>query len=227
MEYLEQVNVQNFYKSRYLHQSRSGKTVLASLAIEEARKLNPQPVVLFFYCKHENPERDNFLALARSLLGQLLKQDQGLLYYFYQKCCESGDTVLNSPALLEELLSFAFQNCKKAYIILDGIDECRRNERKNIVQWFRTLIDNLPPSEPDRYRCLFVSQDDGVARKDFAGLSSIKISADDNRGDIEEYCKTQAELLRNSLNLTKEKADSIAEFVTKSTNGTYTYSSNS
>lgn len=111
--------------------------------------------------------------------------------------------------------------------MLDGIDECRRNERNNIVQWFRTLIDNLPPSEPDRYRCLFVSQDDGVARKDFAGLSSIKISADDNRGDIEEYCKTQAELLRNSLNLTKEKADSIAEFVTKSTNGTYTYSSNS
>jgi hypothetical protein len=181
--------------------------------------------VLFFYCKHENPERDNFLTLARSLLAQLLRQDQGLLYYFYQKCCDNADAVLNSLSLIEELLTFAFQNCKNAYIILDGLDECPHNERKHIVQWFRTLVDNLPPSEADRYRCLFVSQDDGVARKDFAGLSSIKISVNDNRNDIDEYCKVQAEQLKSDLCLTEEKANSIAGIVANSAQGECTYTS--
>jgi hypothetical protein len=181
--------------------------------------------VLFFYCKHENPERDNFLALARSLLAQFLKQDQGLLYYFYQKCCDNADAMLSSLSLIEELLTFAFQNCKNAYIILDGLDECARNERKHIVQWFRILVDSLPPTEADRYRCLFVSQDDGVARKDFAGLSSIKISGNDNRSDIDEYCKVQAEQLKSDLCLTEEKANSIAGIVANSVEGEYTYTS--
>jgi len=177
--------------------------------------------VLFYYFKHENPERDNFPALARSLLAQLLRQDQGLIYYFYQKCCDNADAVLNSLALIEELLTFAFQNCKNAYIILDGLDECPRNERKHIVQWFRTLVDSLPPSEADRYRCLFVSQDDGVARKDFAGLSSIKISVNENRSDIEEYCKVQAEQLKSDLCLSEEKTNSITKTVANSVEGEY------
>ncbi|KAI1736472.1 putative zinc finger protein [Xylaria scruposa] len=200
----------------------AGKTILASLVVEEARRLNPTPTVLFFYCKHDNTERDNFVALGRSLLAQFLKQDNGLLPSFYQKSCRSGEAVLTSPALIKELLSLAFGNCKSAYIILDGLDECPRDQRKDITQWFRKLIEDLPTNEPEKVRCLFVSQDDGVARKDFAGVASIKITPGDNKSDIEEYSRKEAKKLReNCPSLTDEKACKIANAVADCAEGLF------
>ncbi|TGJ88444.1 hypothetical protein E0Z10_g384 [Xylaria hypoxylon] len=173
----------------------AGKSILASLIVEEARKLNPAPTVLFFYCKHGNSERDNFVALGRSLLAQFLKQDNGLLPSFYQKSCRSGESSLISPALIEELLTLAFGNCKSAYIILDGLDECPRDQRKYITHWFRRLVEDLPNTEPERLRCLLVSQDDGFARKDFAGLAKAN------------------KLKQNCPLLTEEKANMIGSAV--------------
>ncbi|KAI3335699.1 putative zinc finger protein [Ustulina deusta] len=200
----------------------AGKTILASLVVEEARRLNPAPTVLFFYCKHDNSDRDNFVALGRSLLTQFLKQESGLLPTFYQKSCRSGEPVLTSPVLIEELLSLAFGNCKSAYIILDGLDECPRDQRKYITQWFRKLIENLPINEPEKLRCLFISQDDGIARKDFVGLASIKIRAEDSKHDIKEYSRIEADKLReNCPSVTKEKASAIASAVVNSAEGLF------
>jgi len=187
--------------------------------VEEAQKLTSNPVVLFFYCKHGNAERDNFLAVARSLLAQLLKQDKDLLFYFYKKCCDSGEAVLNSPALIEELLNLAFKNCQSAYIILDGLDECSREERKIIAQWFRKLVEDLSSSHPDRLRCLFVSQDDGAARKDFAGLASIKIRPEDNKQDIDEFSRIEAGKVKDELGLTDDRASILTRTVADSVGG--------
>jgi hypothetical protein len=205
---------------RNLANTRIGKSVLASLVVEEARNLTPKPVVLFFYFKHGNSERDNFPTLARSLLAQLLKQDQGLLLYFYEKCCDSGEVGLITAALVEELLTYAFSNCKRAYIILDGLDECIRKERKIITQWFRKLVDDLPPSEPERLRCLFISQDDGIARKDFTGLASIKVGPEDTKHDIDEYSRIKAGKLKGTFSLSDEEVSTIASTVAESVGGT-------
>ncbi len=216
----EQVNSQNSFPLAYWSDGETGKTILASLVVEEARRLNPAPTVLFFYCKHDNSDRDNFVALGRSLLTQFLKQESGLLPTFYQKSCRSGEPVLTSPVLIEELLSLAFGNCKSAYIILDGLDECPRDQRKYITQWFRKLIENLPINEPEKLRCLFISQDDGIARKDFVGLASIKIRAEDSKHDIKEYSRIEADKLReNCPSVTKEKASAIASAVVNSAEG--------
>ncbi|KAI1091079.1 putative zinc finger protein [Rostrohypoxylon terebratum] len=199
----------------------AGKTFLASLVIEEAQNLRPRPTVLYFYCKQDNSERNNFVALGRSLLAQFLKQDNGLLPTFYQKSCRSGEATLTSPALVQELLNLAFGNCKSAYIIIDGIDECPRDQRKYISQWFRKLVEDLPNSEPERLRCLFVSQDDGVARKDFAGLTSIKVGAEDNKNDIAKYCQSNACVLKDNFALTDERASEIASAVATSVKGLF------
>lgn len=176
--------------------------------------------MLFFFCKYDDPQRDNFLALTRGLLAQFVRQDKTLLHYFYQKCCESGESSLTSPTTADELLGLAFKNCKKAYIILDGLDECPKEQRKIIVQWFKALVESLPTTEPDRLRCLFVSQDDGTARKDFSGVSSLKIEADDNRADIEEYCQIEAAKLKDRFKLTDERASEISSMIVASSEGT-------
>ncbi|KAK8008159.1 hypothetical protein PG991_010710 [Apiospora marii] len=56
----------------------AGKTMLASLVVQKARELEPAPTVLYFYCRYDDPERDNFVSLGRSLLAQLLHHDNAL-----------------------------------------------------------------------------------------------------------------------------------------------------
>ena len=96
------------------YSSALGKTVLASFVVEEARKLESNPTVLFFYFKKEDSDRNNFLSMARTLLSQILEQNHHTLDFFYNKCCSSGDVVLNSRLLVEELLNFTLRNCESA-----------------------------------------------------------------------------------------------------------------
>jgi hypothetical protein len=187
--------------------------------VDEARLIEAKPTVLVFYCRQGDSDRDNFTAIARSFLVQVLKQDRQLLHYFYQECCDSGEAVLSDTGLMEKLLNAAFTNSKGAYIIIDGLDECLRNERKNISRWFRNLVESLPPSEPERLRCLFVSQDDGVARKDLLGLVSLKITEDDNKPDIAEYSRVEAEKLKEKLSLTDKRTQEIVTLVVDAVKG--------
>ncbi|KAJ5768868.1 hypothetical protein N7520_003427, partial [Penicillium odoratum] len=193
----------------------SGKTILASFVVEEARKLATKPTVLFFYCKHDDPEHDNFLALARGILAQILHQDKDLLLYFYQERCNSKEAVLAVPDQVRRLLTFAFQNCKNAYIILDGLDECKRDDRKDIVQWFIKLVESLPVSESSRLRCLFTSRDDGPGRKDFENIDILTIRQQDTQGDLQRYCQFQAERLKDKLWLSPDRAQEISLIVSQ------------
>jgi hypothetical protein len=201
-----------------------GKTVLASHVVDEAKKLVPKPTVLYFYCKHENSDRDNFTSLARTLLAQILQQDTDLLGQFYEKCCKSGESTLTSRELIDDLLKFALDSCPSAYIILDGIDECERDERKTIVNWFREYVQNLPPQDhggygPDRVHCLFVSQIDS-ARKDFQGLASVTVAAEHNEDDIEEYSRSEIVKLRAKFTeMTDQYAETIVSSISASADG--------
>lgn len=208
--------------SRMFSDTNTGKTILASLVVQKARELDPAPIVLFYYFKHRDPDRDNFVSLGRSLLAQFLRHDNELLPTLYEKSCRNVEAMLTSSTLIEELLNLAFDNCKSAYIILDGLDECPRDQRKSIAQWFRNLIENLPSDAPDRLRCLFVSQDDGAARKDFAGLANIKIEAEDNQSDIEQYSHIEADKLHQQHpDLSEQKLKWIASTVADSAKGKY------
>jgi hypothetical protein len=195
-----------------------GKTILASLIIEEAAALLPKPTVLFFYFKNAEEGRDSYVSMARTLLSQLFTADQGILDYFYSKCGESGEGILTSRPLIEELLNFALGNCDSAYTILDGLDECSRGERKTIVSWFRELIENLPKADPNRLRCLFVSQSDS-ARKDYDGMANITVDEHGNENDIELYSLAQSEKLKDKLNISEKFANDIAHSVLASAEG--------
>jgi hypothetical protein len=197
-----------------------GKTVLASFVVEEARKLESDPTVLFFYFKKEDMDRNNFISMARTLLSQILEQNHLILDYLYSKCLSSRGAVLSSRLLVEELVSFALRNCQSAYIVLDGLDECyTRKERGEIASWFRELIENGPPEARNGLHCMFISQHDS-ARKDYRDLPSITADADNNEEDIEAFCKVQARKLVTDLPIGEHEANEIAERVSAAAEGT-------
>ncbi|KAH8652695.1 hypothetical protein BGZ60DRAFT_533558 [Tricladium varicosporioides] len=199
----------------------AGKTILSSLVIQEAQNLRPRPTIAYFYFKNGDDQRNNFVAVARGILSQLLLQKENLLGYLYKEANNSPEAVLTSPKIASELLNMALKNDRSVYIILDGIDECSREERKLISSWFRKLIEDLPPTNAESIRCLFVSQDDGFARKDFAGLASISIRSQDNRADIEEYSLVWATRIKEKFEISDQIANKIATTIPNTVEGMF------
>jgi hypothetical protein len=84
----------------------------------------------------------------------------------------------------KELLETSLKPFPKLYVVIDGIDECERDERREIVSFFEKTWESLPQSDMDSLRCMFISQDDNIARRDFANMSSLKITESDTKQDI-------------------------------------------
>lgn len=153
------------------------------MIVDEAKKFQDISVA-YFYCRFGNSDKDRFLSIARALLSQLLAQNESLLLFFEDRMSTSGGCgVLSELDIALDLLNTALRS-RKTYVILDGIDEYRRDQRKQICEWFRKIIDSLPHRKKDEIRCLFVSQDDGIARKDFSLLPSLSIDSASNKADI-------------------------------------------
>ena len=200
----------------------AGKTILASLVVEEVQNLSTTPIVLYFYCKHGDNERDNFISMGRSLLSQLLAQNRDILLpYYFDKFSKSPEAVLVTQATIEELLDIAIRNCPIVYIVIDGIDECPRKERDTVTAWFRQLVESLPSTNSDQIRCLFVSQDDGVARKDFADMTALKIQTEDSKNDIAQFSQKWAAKIQAKFATTSELRQAVASKIQDASGGMF------
>jgi len=182
------------------------------------RKL-PSVSVSFFYCKYQDTERNTFLAVARGILSQLLHQDETLLPYLYEKASKSGQTGLTSNTLAKELLITSVKNCKKLYVVLDGIDECDREERKEIVNVFEDISESFSPDDADSFRCMFVSQDDSLARKDFSKMVLLKVTERDVEKDIRTYAAAWSAKIQSKFELTAERQKFIEDSITAKAEG--------
>ncbi|KAL8789346.1 MAG: hypothetical protein Q9195_006873 [Heterodermia aff. obscurata] len=198
----------------------AGKTILASRIIEQCQKMSSASV-LFFYCKHLDNRRNSFLALARSILTQLLGKNTGLIPYFYDRSIASSQTSLNSNQLCKELLEVATKCCSKTYIIIDGIDECDIKERKMIISFFTSLVDTQ--TQPGSLRSLFVSQDENDIKNLLATASVIRVSSDDNKADIERFAGRWAFKIIQKFELAAEVQDFITKTVTNRSDGMFLF----
>ncbi|RYP46658.1 hypothetical protein DL768_007171 [Monosporascus sp. mg162] len=200
----------------------AGKTILASLIVEECRKLSIRLDVLYFYCKHGDTERNNFISLGRSFLSQLLENNRdSLLPFYYERFSKSLDPVLCTQEVIENLLEVAILNCSDVYIVIDGIDECPRDERRKITQWFRHLVEDLEPPRQDRVRCLFVSQYDGVAQRDFGGLTAVQIKAHHTRADIQQFSMASAAKIQDDLGLPDDLRVKVTSRIEEAADGMF------
>ncbi|EMD69111.1 hypothetical protein COCSADRAFT_130498 [Bipolaris sorokiniana ND90Pr] len=186
----------------------------ASLVVEEAMKL-PDVHVAFFYCRYLDSERDTFLAVARGILSQLLSHDDALLSYLYEKASTSGQVTLSLEATARELLETSLKAFEKLYIVVDGIDECEGDQRQQIVSFFQDTWDSLPPADMDSLRCMFVSQDDNIARKHFASMSSLKITENHTREDIVEFVAGRSMTIKVKFDLTADRQQWVQDQVMK------------
>jgi hypothetical protein len=199
-----------------------GKTILASLLIEEVQEISGASAV-FFYCKHKDPQRSTFLAVARAILSQLLvgcRENDLLTPFLYEQSLDSGESTLHSMKLCNSLLKTAFAVLPEdelIYIIVDGIDECEPLERKEIISTFSSIITET--SRPARVRGLFVSQGEKDIKTLLRTAASIRISESDIEDDIKYFSAHWASKISLKFKLPPDRMEQIARTVCHNADG--------
>ncbi|KAG8533005.1 uncharacterized protein KY384_001787 [Bacidia gigantensis] len=200
----------------------AGKTVLASLIVDELRK-SADTTTLCFYCKNSDSQRHGVLTIAKSLMSQILTQQSSVLHYLYEEASNSSEAVLSTTSKAKELLEVALKSCQSAYIVLDGLDEYSREDRKELSSWFQSVISNLLKADFGSIRCLFISQEDGFARKDLSMLSQIKITPADNKADIEAFCADWHAQIEKKFGPLREETHNVRRIVSARAQGMFLY----
>jgi hypothetical protein len=203
-----------------------GKTVLASTVIEELQALatSGQVRLAYFYCKHGDYRMNSFVGVAKGIIGQLLRGNPDLVLQLYDKGnLESGEAILLDRATTKDLLELALDSTKTTYIVIDGIDECGRDDRKEICNFFIQQANAVPAEDFGILRCLFVSQEDGFAKKDLGMVPSIKMLQSYTRDDIKRFIICWVERIEQKHGLLDPTQVPLTDIIMSATKGSYNF----
>ena len=174
--------------------------------------------VIFFYCKYNDPSRNQYSQLAKSLIVQLLGSNANCLAYLYEKVLESGEFRAQAKQKYEEIILSMIQCYKKVWIGIDGLDECEQLERKDILSLVHKL--SAPTEDESDVKVFLASR----AERDIElspGLSKPLVIKDHHlKSDISKYLQKEAQALREKFDLPEERLRSIVSLVSQRSKGT-------
>jgi hypothetical protein len=120
----------------------SGKSVLLANIVDDLSLSNKreQPVVAYFFSRHDVPES----LQARTILGSLARQLLGTVCDLDMLSGSFGDTHTTGDVdKLVKMLFHGYPSDKRTYFVMDGLDECAANERGILVQAIQKIQKKL------------------------------------------------------------------------------------
>lgn len=191
--------------------SLPGKTFLFNAAIDEIARTRTEGLQIgltHFYCKYNDPLRSNYEEICKSLIAQLLKNNQNGLEYLYNFALQSGERHATSKSDFQEIIQSMAQCFDQVFIGIDGIDECELAERKQITSLLRTLTQ---PSEQGQVVKCFVF---GCAERDiersFIHCNRLDLKSTRMTESIEHYVNARLALINLFLRLRPQKIQEIS-----------------
>lgn len=174
----------------------SGKSVALANIVDDLNLFatQEQHPVAFFFCKHDVAASLMARTIVGSLARQLLSHVQDLSKI--SRSCEDTHIIGNAEKVVE-LFVQVFPSDKKAFIVIDGIDECSSSEKDELLQSIGRLMEAgkflVCISRREELDHEFSVTDDSFFR---AGtMSSL-----DNSSDIEDFIEADLErCLRQGL----------------------------
>lgn len=183
-----------------------GKTMMTSFVIEELNKKfqrSPKKAILHFFCDDKGEEgRRMPTAILRSLIWQLLQQNENLVWHF-QEDLKSIDKESLSETLFQNFAALwrifkAMLLDKQAgeiFILIDALDESDRDSRGNLLAEIQNLFSSGSQSEKCSGKIkLLVTCRQNIPDIEmaFQGLgSSLKVNAKEIKSDLETYIEFQ------------------------------------
>ncbi|KAL8868513.1 MAG: hypothetical protein Q9174_004942 [Haloplaca sp. 1 TL-2023] len=192
-----------------------GKTILASSIVDvlQSDSLVHQAKIVFYYCDY---------AVQRTLqgdiiLGTILKQlliDGGIPKELEHKfhIGFGEDTHVLDVGDLIDLVSMALKTCPLTYLILDGLDECDKGARKEVLK----LLDRLRDVGRSTIKVLITCRQEDQLLRSLLEVPKIQLTSSALNDDIRLFvaAAVQSRIHSNDLtiqdpNLAKEITDEL------------------
>ncbi|KAI3530042.1 hypothetical protein CABS01_16023 [Colletotrichum abscissum] len=182
----------------------TGKSFLSSKVIDHYRfhdkfasssSSEPSVGLAFFYCNSSDRNRQSFQSILRSYvrqLGEVTGHPESIheeLFKLYQSRQIQSDITLKDceTALVEMINSYP-----RTVLILDALDECKKDTRRHIVELFKRLVEKTKSLK------IFIASrpehDISDHLRSFQELrATITINTSDNQDDIEKFVNTEVD----------------------------------
>lgn len=183
----------------------AGKTKLSSKVIDNAKahlnRSRKKEAMVYFYCDRNRSDHRDPASIIRSFIRQLSADTDTK-----EDVCKIVDEHWRS----EKLKGFpskelAFDNCKKflpmlvaahakTIMVLDGLDECDRESRHDLISLLKNLAD-----DPSCLVKIFISsREDRDLFQNFISRTHLRVQANDNGDDIKTYVLAHLQNTSNS-----------------------------
>ncbi|KAF8459944.1 hypothetical protein BDZ91DRAFT_785581, partial [Kalaharituber pfeilii] len=207
----------------------AGKTILTSVIVQYLEKIGQStpsagaiPVaVAYFYCRYRTENKDSFNAVGRGILSQLIKHNEGIISLLWEKMADSGEITLKASNLLLELLEVAMKNSKTSYVIIDGLDECEKTERRKIISTLQSISESINQQVPGTIRLLFISTNEPDIRRQLSSIVKIQLKPNDD--DIRQYTTVWTAKIQKRFRLSDAETDNIIAKVLERAQGMLLY----
>jgi hypothetical protein len=200
----------------------AGKTVLFSGMVEEllSRSIgNKSSAIGYLYCKYNDHQRNNFTELTRSLIYQLISNNDICYDYIYDLAANSVQITASKKQDLMAIMRNVLQCYDEVFIGIDGLDECEQGERGMMIKLFKELL-KLPGSAVNLH--IFVTSQAVLDIERFMAStpSHVKIEHKHVSDDIQCYVhERSADLAR--FDLTNDEMSDLNEKVSERSAGDY------
>ncbi|KAK7529986.1 ankyrin repeat-containing domain protein [Phyllosticta citribraziliensis] len=174
----------------------AGKTVLASLVVEEALKQSSsRRAVAYFYCDYKDQNRQDPVKILGAIAAQISRQDESQesfekLEKYYVECHPKGRGPRRPEA--QRLLDLIREMCRSSFdeasIVVDALDECGENQVPVV-----NILQKLNGDKFSRISTLFLSRDEHHLRSRLEKTyAHIPIAA--HTDDLQLYVAAEVEL---------------------------------
>jgi hypothetical protein len=138
-----------------------------------------------------------------------------LVPYVHEKMSSRSEQILPSGVLAKDSLETILKNYQGLHIILDGLDECAREEEKKVAEWFCSVMEASTQSAASscHTRCVFISQRDAIPTRFFRDLPTITITSAHNHQDITAFVSSWGRKIQDKFSISYDATNSINETV--------------
>ncbi len=224
----------------FLTLGQSGKTILASKAIKHLQSMRATAgqggtalphgfSVIYFFFKHQQPDKRTFTALLLSILWQTVLLDEVVLDLIYKRLASEGPQKIRSVSLLRELAELALGIQRRCFIVVDGLDECggpnghnSEDAQRQVIKWLEGLKGGDGEGEERCVRLFISGQQNGCLEERLGHWPAVRVdSCLAHMGDIRTYSEAKMSDISQRFRLDENTGTGILEKINARAAGMY------
>ncbi|KAK8127290.1 hypothetical protein PG984_008398 [Apiospora sp. TS-2023a] len=205
----------------------AGKSVLTSQIVETCREQVEGFEVSYYYCC-ETDAQNSSLAVLRGILRQMAERDvdNNRISYCNSKRIDGRQEFLDQIKVVKDLIEALCESGPHQFVIIDGLDECKRGDLKEIVDFWKSLVGKIDMHSPGKLRLLFVSQDSADIRDTLrSSLSAAVLDLDTAKTnqDIRIYLEGKGRDIQAKFTLDDSQIQTLLDMICKRAEGMFLY----